>query len=324
MRQNVLITSAGRRAKLVLAFRKELDQLLPGSEVYGADIRPDLSAACQLTHRSLTVPGVNDCHYTQRLVELCDANDIGLIIPTIDPELPVLARHREELAERGVVAIISGNEFVGACRDKRRTAQWFTEHGLQTPRLVDPHTTNSFPIFAKPYDGSSSHGACVVTSPSDLTPGMLGDPRMMFVEHLSPAEYEEYTVDMYFDRRSVLQCLVPRLRLETRAGEVSKGRTKRIPAMHLLRDRLGTIEGVRGCITLQLFVHRQSQDAYAIEINPRFGGGYPLSYEAGANFPRWLIQEYLLDMPVGFYDDWECDLTMLRYDDHVIVRGAAA
>jgi carbamoyl-phosphate synthase large subunit len=92
----------------------------------------------------------------------------------------------------------------------------------------------------------------------------------------------------------------------------------------VLRDRLGSIEHARGCITLQLFVHRQSQEAYAIEINPRFGGGYPLSYEAGANFPRWLIQEYLLGMPVEFCDAWESDLTMLRYDDHVIVRGAAA
>jgi carbamoyl-phosphate synthase large subunit len=146
----------------------------------------------------------------------------------------------------------------------------------------------------------------------------------MFVDYLSPDEHDEYTIDMYYSRHDELKCLVPRLRIETRAGEVSKGRTSRIRAMDELRERMGTIEGARGCITLQVFVERASGTVSAIEINPRFGGGFPLSYEAGANYPRWLIEEYLLGKTIESFDDWESDLTMLRYDAHVVVRGAAA
>jgi carbamoyl-phosphate synthase large subunit len=62
----------------------------------------------------------------------------------------------------------------------------------------------------------------------------------------------------------------------------------------------------------------------AIEINPRVGGGIPLSYQAGANFPRWLLEEYILNQEIEYFDDWESNLTMLRYDGQVFVRGAAA
>jgi carbamoyl-phosphate synthase large subunit len=92
----------------------------------------------------------------------------------------------------------------------------------------------------------------------------------------------------------------------------------------MLRERFGKVAGARGCITMQIFVHRQSQTVYGIEINARFGGGYPLSYEAGANFPGWLIQEHFFGVRNEFFDGWENDLTMLRYDEHVVVRLNAA
>jgi carbamoyl-phosphate synthase large subunit len=324
MRRNVLITSAGRRAKLVQAFRNSLDDLSPGSRVFAADMRPELSVACHLAHRAFTLPHCADAQYIQRLSEVCEANSIGLIVPTIDTELPILAEHRANFLKRGVTVVVSDTEFVRICGDKRRTAEWFAERGVPTPRVIDPRAVAGFPIFSKPYDGSCSRETRIIRMPCELTEQLLNDERMMFVEFLDPVRHQEYTVDMYYDRDGLLKCLVPRLRLETRAGEVSKSRTARVPAIEQLRGSFDKLSGARGCVTLQLFLNLHSHKLCAIEINPRFGGGYPLSREAGADFPRWLIQEYLLGMQIGFFDAWESDLTMLRYDDHVIVRGAAA
>jgi len=324
MRPNVLITSAGRRGKLVSLFQQELRKLLPDGKVFATDHRPDLSVACHLADGAFAVARVDDAEYIPQLQDLCESHAVGLIVPTIDPELELLARQRDEFAAAGVQIAISSAEFVGVCRDKRRTPTWFAGRGLTAPRLVNARAVTDFPIFAKPYNGSCGQGVRVVALPSELTPNLLDDPRMMFVEYLSPAEHDEYTVDMYYSHDGELRCLVPRLRIETRAGEVSKSRTARIDAIDMLLDRLGSVDGARGCITLQIFVHRRSDVIYGIEVNPRFGGGYPLSYEAGANFPRWLIEEYLLGKPVEFCDDWESELTMLRYDDHVVVRGTAA
>ena len=325
MHQNVLITSAGRRGKLVAAFRRELANLLPGARVFAADMRPELSAGCRLADAAFAVPAVDDSDYIARLFDLCLANRIGLVVPTIDPELPILAGCRVAFGERGIHVVVSDPAFVDTCRDKRKLVWWFSERGLRTPRVFDVHSIASFPVFAKPYDGSGSRDARVIERPSDLPAGVRNDPRMMYVEYLSPQDHDEYTVDMYYNRYGRLRCLVPRQRLETRAaGEVSKARIRRISLIHELLEQLEQIDGVRGCITLQLFVRRRTAEAYAIEINPRFGGGFPLSYEAGANFPAWLIREYLQSQPIEFFNEWEDDLTMLRYDDHVLVRGAVA
>ncbi len=324
MRPNVLITSAGRRGKLVMAFQRELQALLPTGKTYAADAHPDLSVACHLACKSFAVPRTDDPAYVPQLLELCVSHDIGLVVPTIDPELPVLARCRSEFARHDIVVAVSDPAFVEMSRDKRITARWFRERGLQTPRSIDTRDDVRYPLFAKPYDGSCSQGARVIADAAQLTHELLDDPRTMITEYLSPADHEEYTLDMYFSNAGALKCIVPRLRIETRGGEVSKSRTARIPAIPLLRERFGAVAGARGCITMQVFVHRRSQTLYGIEINARFGGGYPLSYEAGANFPRWMIQESLFGVSSEFFDGWESNLTMLRYDEHVVVRTAAA
>jgi carbamoyl-phosphate synthase large subunit len=78
-------------------------------------------------------------------------------------------------------------------------------------------------------------------------------------------------------------------------------------------------KGFKGCITLQVFRKNGTNELTGIEINPRFGGGYPLSYSAGANYPGYLIKEYLLNEKIEFYDEWISDLLMLRYDDEIII-----
>ena len=116
-----------------------------------------------------------------------------------------------------------------------------------------------------------------------------------------------------------LKSLVPRLRIETRAGEISKGLTSKGIVYDYLKDKLCNLKSVRGCINLQLFVNLKEKSFKATEINPRFGGGYPLSYAAGANFPKMLIQEYILKENLNFVDDWVDNLLMLRYDSNILV-----
>ena len=152
-----------------------------------------------------------------------------------------------------------------------------------------------------------------------LTKEISENPKNMFME-LVPGSYDEYTIDIYFDKFGNLKSLVPRLRIETRAGEISKGLTSKGAIYDYLKDKLFNLKGARGCITLQLFVNLKEKSFKAIEINPRFGGGYPLSYSACANFPKMLIQEYILEQEVDFVDDWEDNLLMLRYDSKVLVH----
>lgn len=86
-----------------------------------------------------------------------------------------------------------------------------------------------------------------------------------------------------------------------------------------LKERMDYIPGVVGCICIQLFYNEMTHKVFGIEINPRFGGGYPLSYYAGANFPEFLLREYFLNESLSYTDSWKNNTLMLRYDSEVIV-----
>jgi carbamoyl-phosphate synthase large subunit len=319
-RKNILILSAGRRVELVQAFQAECRKRLPDAFVGALDLKPELSSACQVADKQYAGPRVSDPDYVQFLADLCARESIGLVVPTIDTELLVLSQNKGMFAQSGTSLVISDEVLISQCRDKRRTADVFNRLDIGTPKIFD-RSAIIFPCFAKPYDGSSGIDASRIETEADITNAMDANARMMFMELIDIINYKEFTVDAYFDRNGTLKSMVPRERIETRAGEISKGITRRGTLSKWLHPKLARLEGAMGCITLQLFANADFTDFKAIEINPRFGGGYPLSYAAGANFPGWLIDEYLLGVAPEFSDDWESDLLMLRYDAKVLVHG---
>ncbi len=319
MLKNVLILSAGRRVELVEAFKTEIRGQFPDGKVFAVDMVPELSAACHAADASFPVPPVTSIDYVDRLIALCLLHKIGLVIPTIDTELLPLAQEINRFAAQGIDVIVSTPELIGACRDKRKTALLFHEIGMASPEIYQRDAIR-FPCFAKPFDGSCSIGAFAVSSRDQLTQAMLDDEKLMFMQ-LVDKSFTEFTVDAYYNRSGELLCFVPRERIEVRAGEVSKGVTRKHRIYDYLLRPLSLLKGARGCITVQLFANIDKLIFYALEINPRFGGGYPLSYCAGANYPGWLIAEYLLGESVSSFDRWEADVLMLRYDAKILVHG---
>ncbi|HEU4904273.1 MAG TPA: ATP-grasp domain-containing protein [Flavisolibacter sp.] len=317
---NILITSAGQRVSLVRAFQKELKNLYPGAKVFTTDMCPQLSAACHVSDRSFQVKRVSDPAYIDEVLELCERNRIQMIVPTIDTELLVLARNKERFEARGIHVIISSEEFVDQCRDKRKISCFFRDREIDVPENYEKANPR-FPLFIKPYDGSLSADNFIIHSENDFTAYHFSNDKLLFMEYIDKKEHDEYTVDMYFDRKHTVKCIVPRRRLLVRAGEINKGITCKNRIVPFLREKLGFIDGAVGCLTVQLFMNKSTERIIAIEINPRFGGGFPLSYRAGANYPLWLINEYFHNQPVTYTESWEADMLMLRYDDEVIIHA---
>jgi carbamoyl-phosphate synthase large subunit len=319
MKNNILITSVGSRVELVQAFQSELKSIFFDANVFATDMSPLLSPACQTADDYWAVPQVTDLDYINTLLTLCLNNNIGMVVPTIDTELEILAENREWFHESGIAIIVSSKELVAECRDKRKTRLLFDRIGVTSPNLLDKNNL-SFPCFAKPYNGSCSVGATPLYDKTELTSKILNDKKMMFME-LVDEKHIEYTVDAYYAQNGSLKCMVPRERIAVRAGEVNKGVTRKHEVYDYLLPACNEIKGARGCLTIQIFADLDRGSFYGLEINPRFGGGFPLSYSASANYPRWLIYEYFLGDKIEFYDKWEKDLLMLRYDAKELVHG---
>lgn len=319
--KNILITSAGKRVELVKEFKETTARFDKSIKVYTTELNPDLAPAAYVSDGCQKVPRVTAEGYLDELLQICKRWEIGLVVPTIDTELKVLAENKEKFAAIGCALCVPDLDFVSICRDKRHIEQFFIAHQVRIPERRDKNNP-VFPMFAKPYDGSLSIDTFLIKSAEDLTPYIMEHPKLMFMEYIDKKVYREYTVDMYYGRDNMVKGIVPRERIEIRAGEINKGVTRKNDVVDYLRQRLECLPGVIGCVCMQLFYHPETHDIVGIEINPRFGGGYPLSYAAGANFPEYAIREYLLGEEIVYDDGWKDKTLMMRYDAAVIVDNA--
>lgn len=318
MNHNILITSAGKRVALTRYFKETLNRFYPEAKVFITDMNPEMAPVSYVCDGSFKVPRVTAPEYPDVLLNICKENNVGMVIATIDTELLLLADLKEEFCKKGIYVIVSDKAFITMCRDKRNTAELFEKHGVRVPAEVDKYNP-TFPLFAKPYDGSLSTNLHYIKCAEELTPEILNDPKLVFMEYIDKTVYKEYTVDMYYGKDNRVKCIVPRERIEIRAGEINKGRTAKNYILSFLKERFNYIESCTGCICMQLFFHPETKDIVGIEINPRFGGGYPLTYMSGGNYPELLIREYFLGEDVEYFDNWVDNKLMLRFDDAIYV-----
>jgi carbamoyl-phosphate synthase large subunit len=316
---NILLTSVGRRVTLLKEFRQSMRRSNITGKIVATDLKPNAPASF-LADASELVPRVNDPQYIESLLDICARHKIDLLIPLIDTELQLLALHHQRFKDLGVTLLVSSFATNEICADKAKTSKFFQEIGVFTPKVYDESEIPNldFPVIVKPSGGSSSVGVHCINNQAELE---------FFTSYVKDAIIqelivgEEYTIDVLVDFEGKAISIVPRLRIETRAGEISKGLTVKNPALiAAAKHVVESLPGAIGCITVQCFL-QSNGEIFFIEINPRFGGGYPLSYQAGADFPSWIMQLFNGETPQVAIDDWDDNLVMLRYDDAVFVKN---
>jgi carbamoyl-phosphate synthase large subunit len=324
LRPNVIISSAGRRSGLLQAVRESLAAKRPGAWVGAVD--SGISAPVRfLADRFWKVPRCTDPDYGAALLEICGAGSVGLIVPTIDTELGFYARNREAFKAAGVDVFISEPPVIGIACDKNATHQWLVDNSFPTVHQAAPANALKcardwkWPLIAKPFNGSASIGVRRIESEAELAQLTESNPDYVVQEM---ARGREFTINIYVNSAGQCVCAVPHWRMETRAGEVSKGITVKDPRLMALAAEVAeALPGARGPLNMQCFLDADGVIAI-IEINARFGGGYPLAHHAGARFTDWLLDEQE-GRVIGPYSDWTDDLAMLRYDEAVFTSGTA-
>ncbi len=317
-RLGVLFTCIGRRVSLLNSFCRSARELKINAHFFGTDTTK-LSSALQLCDKGFLVKPVTNANYIKQLLTIAKTNKVKLLVPTVDLDLKLLAQNRSKFAAIGCCALISTPYVVDVCQDKRKAYRFLLKNGFDTAFTMSVQAALSkkklnWPCFLKPWDGYASRGNAVVNNRKELLFFAKRIPNTICQEFV---EGTEHTCDVYVDFSMKVRCVVPRKRIEVRAGEVSKGQIVKHP--HIMSEAARLVETLGagpGVITLQLFLTDDGKVKF-IEINPRFGGGVPLSIKAGANFPKWILQELLGKKTNIRLDNFKDNLIMLRYDGEV-------
>ncbi len=318
---HILFTSVGRRVALLRHFKKTFSQLHIPGRIFGVDVSADAPALPELDDARL-ICRIDDPGYIDSLISLCAKERIDMLFPLIDTDLMKLSQSRQAFARAGTNAVVCDPELIDVTANKYKTHDFFISLGIDTPRVFELQNGREddyhYPLFMKPLDGSASKDVFKINSARELLFFREYVERPILQEYVSG---HEFTLDMFYDFNGELRCIVPRRRIEVRAGEVSKSLIDMDPSVLKAGWALGRqLRGARGVINVQCI--RTANDRVSfIEINPRFGGGTPLSLYAGADFPRWLMQLAHGRDPGDVRAAFKPGVYMLRFDDAVFLNG---
>lgn len=306
---NILLTSAGRRTYLVDYFKEALEMAGLTGAVHAANSQ--VSPAFFAADRHIITPPIYDQAYIPFLLDYCGRWNIDLLIPLFDIDLPILAGSRDLFASAGTTVVTADSPSVGICNDKWKTFQALTGQGILTPRSwLEPEAPlreirggNLFyPLILKPRWGMGSLSVYQADDEEELR---VLDRKIRREIGQSYLKYEaakdldacvliqekisgrELGLDVINDLAGVYRTTSVKEKNGMRAGETDGAVTLSLPELSALGARLSGLLGHRG--NLDVDILEQDGQYYVLEMNARFGGGYPFSHAAGIHLPYALV-----------------------------------
>ena len=304
---NILFTCAGRRTYLLKYFKENMSE---GDKIVATDMQlsaPALTAA----DIKVQVPAVYDPSYIDVTLDICKKYNISALLCLNDLELPILAENKAKFEAIGVTVIVSDPKVIDIAFDKYKTAQWVESIGLNAPKTYVTLASAkealakgeiAFPLFMKPRWGSGSIGLETIDDMEELdiyyhllmkkikktilATASVGDEYIMIQEKLTG---KEFGLDVMNDLKGNNVGVSVKQKLAMRAGETDKAITVDIPEVYETGKKIGQNLHHIGNLDVDI-MQRANGDYCVLELNPRFGGGYPFSYEAGVNMPKALLQ----------------------------------
>ena len=303
---NILLTSAGRRTYLVDYFKKALGET-GKVHVSNSERCPAFAAAdCWVE-----TPLIYDDAYIGFMQRYCVENDIKAIIPLFDIDIPILARNKASFERIGVTVVVPDTHVAELCNDKWQMFNHLVAEGIATPQTflsVDDAMYScrrgevSFPLILKPRWGMGSIGMFAANNQGELEilyAAVLDRIKKSYLKYESRANIEqsvliqetingvEYGLDVMSDLGMKYQATSVKKKIAMRAGETDSAVTVRSELLESLGRSLALLFPHPANMDVDVFVTQCGP--VVLELNARFGGGFPFSYAAGVDLPSAIV-----------------------------------
>ena len=302
---NILFTCAGRRRYLLKYFKEVIGE---DGNIVATDMQ--LSApALTVADVKIQVPRVYAQDYIPKTLEICKEQKIDILISLNDLELPILSKCKADFEALGVKVIVSDPSVIDVCFDKYKTAHFIESLGLRTPKTYVAYNEAvaaikagelKFPLILKPRWGSGSIGLEFVDDLEELEMVYQLDRKKVMKSILATASVDdnflliqevikgpEYGLDIANDLKGEYRGVSVKQKLAMRSGETDKAITVDNVKIREIGATIG--KALKHIGNLDCDVLERDGEYYVLELNPRFGGGYPFSQEAGVNMPKAIV-----------------------------------
>jgi carbamoyl-phosphate synthase large subunit len=303
----VLFTCAGQRVDIVSAFGRA------GATTVATDINP-LAPALYHADRYELVLRVGDPGYVAELVDLVAEHDVSLVVPLTDLDQPTLARSREEL---GAAVLLPPDEVVAQMGDKYFAHETFERIGIPSPPSWLPENLPQdlgFPVAVKAREGFGSRHIYRANDREELDFHLARTPVPSFVQAWCLGE--EFSVDVFCDFDGRCLNAIPRTMIESKGGESIKGVTIKDWELIDHGRRVAEALPIWGPANIQCF--READGSLLVtDVNPRFGGAFPLPLAAGSRYPELSLALAAGERPEPVVGEFREGVVMTRFFSHL-------
>jgi carbamoyl-phosphate synthase large subunit len=303
----VLFTCAGQRVDIVSAFGRA------GATTVATDINP-LAPALYHADRYELVLRVGDPGYVAELVDLVAEHDVSLVVPLTDLDQPTLARSREEL---GAAVLLPPTEVVAQMGDKYLAHETFERIGIPSPPSWLPENLPQdigFPVAVKAREGFGSRHIYRANDREELDFHLARTPVPSFVQAWCLGE--EFSVDVFCDFDGRCLNAIPRTMIESKGGESIKGVTIKDWELIDHGRRVAEALPIWGPANIQCF--READGGLLVtDVNPRFGGAFPLPLAAGSRYPELALALAGGERPEPAVGEFREGVVMTRFFSHL-------
>ncbi len=322
--KNILFCSVGRRARLLMDFRESMGEC---GRIIATDLSP-VAPALAFADEAYLVPRITDPGYIQRVLEICDQSHVKAITTLIDPEIELLALHRESFIDKGILPLCPSQHSAHLCFNKYDMFKFLRSRGVRTVLTYDSMESFmaglssgeiTFPVFMKPISGSGSVGIGRCDNIEEVQEKWNDGKFQYIIQELMTGG--DCDADVYVDcitNRPV--AIFSKRKIESRIGGASKTISFKDSKLFSFVEEVCSVLEFYGPCDMDFFI--KDGEYYLSEINPRFGGAYLHAYGAGVDFIKLImnnIDGIENQSIIGQYDE---DIVMMMYDDVVIKRKA--
>jgi carbamoyl-phosphate synthase large subunit len=282
---NILISCVGTRGGYVADFFRP--HLEATDRIIGTANTP-WTPGFQSCDAAFVLPGVDDDDYVPAVLQLCERERIDAVVCVEDYDVCRLARARAEFLDRGIIPLFPSAEITELASDKYRMFKFLTDHGIATPRTAVSLAEASgfrYPMYVKPRRGHGSRHLFLARNERELAVFFDYAPDMI-IQEAAPGQEINIQLCTDLDGRPIGICVLRKQHM--RHGETSQAETFRDPAVIDFGLHLGEV--LRATGPMDVDVMQQGDSLVVLEANTRFGGGYPVSHLAGADFPKLLLE----------------------------------
>jgi carbamoyl-phosphate synthase large subunit len=315
---SVLLTCAGQRVDMVEAFREALADEGRGGIAVACDLNP-LSPALYAADERALVPAVSDSAYIPTLLELVRTHGLRAVLPLTDLDQRILSEQRAAFAEAGATVVASDPECCDRCADKHAAARFFDAHEIPSPRTWLPEDLPSydqlrFPVLVKSRRGFGSRNIYRCKDARELEFFLGYTPVPSMVQEVCGGE--EFSIDVLCDLDGRCIAAIPRSMIESKGGESIKGSTLDDPELVAFGARVAEALPIRGPGTIQCF-RTEPGRCEVTDVNPRFGGAFPLPLAAGGAYPSLVLSLARGEHVETRLGSYRAGVVMTRYLSHV-------